>query len=134
MPSLVAGLGDPEEELPRYLALANDRLILYMGKDNVLFANASLAAEKWHFIGATFDGEQFRLYADGALVSSGKFDSGSVTPVVEIAPPSYPSPNWRHFGGSIASLTVLRNTLSANEIQQLFQKPDDFSIVEFEEG
>ena len=134
MPSLVAGFGDPKEEFPRYLALTSDHLILYMGKDNSLFATASLAAGKWHFIAATFDGEQLRLYADGSPVSSGRLDSGSVSPVIEIAPPSYPSPNWRHFGGSIASLTVLRNALSNDELQQLFQKPADFSAIEFEEG
>ena len=70
MPSLVAGIGDPEEEFPRYLALTSDHLILYMGKDNSLFASASLSAGKWHFIAATFDGEQLRLYADGSPVSS----------------------------------------------------------------
>lgn len=134
MPSLIAGVGDPEEEFSRYLALTSDHLILYMGKDNVLFATASLAAGKWHFLAATFDGEEVRLYADGTSVSSGKLDSGSVRPVIEIAPPSYPSHNWRHFGGSIASLTVLRNALSNDELLQLFQKPADFSGIEFEEG
>ncbi|HEX4784417.1 MAG TPA: LamG domain-containing protein, partial [Candidatus Sulfotelmatobacter sp.] len=134
MPSLVAGLGAPDEEFPRFLALSSDHLMFYMGKDNVLFANASLAAEKWHFIAATFDGEQLRLYADGASVASGKLDAGSVSPVLEMAPPSLPSPNWRHFGGFIASLTVLRDALSNDEIKQLFQKPDDFSNREFEEG
>ena len=134
MPSLVAGIGDPEEEFSRYLALISDHLILYMGKENALFATASLTAGKWHFIAATFDGEEVRLYADGTSVSSGKLDSGSVIPVIEIAPPSYPSPNWRHFGGSIASLTVVRNALSNDELQQLFQKPADFAGIEFEEG
>ena len=134
MPSLVAGIGDPDEEFPRYLALTSDHLILYMGKDNALFATASLTAEKWHFIAVTFDGEQLQLYADGSPVGSGKLDAGSVSPVLEIAPPSLPSPNWRHFGGSIASLTVVRDELSSDEIKQLFQKRDDFSIIEFEEG
>ena len=33
------------------------------GKDNVLTGTAALAPGKWHFIAATFDGEQFRLYS-----------------------------------------------------------------------
>jgi hypothetical protein len=132
--SLVAGLGDPEEEFSRYLALTSDHLILWMGKENSLFATASLAPGKWHFVAATFDGEEFRMYSDGAQVASGKLELGSVSPVLEIAPPFLSSPNWRHFGGSIAALTVVRSALSSDELQQLFQKPEDFSRIEFEEG
>jgi glycosyl hydrolase family 2/Ig-like domain-containing protein/concanavalin A-like lectin/glucanase superfamily protein len=134
LPSLVAGLGDPEDEFSRYLALTSDHLILWMGKDNSLFAMTSFAARKWHLIAATFDGEEIRMYSDGAQVASGKLDLGSVSPILEIAPPFFPSPNWRHFGGSIAALTVLRSALSSDELKQLFQKPDDFSNIEFEEG
>ena len=134
MPSLVAGLGDPEEEFSRYLALSADRLMLWMGKDNSLVGTATLASGKWHFIAATFDGEQSRIYADGAQVASGKLDLGSVSPVLEMAPPYFPASDWRHFGGSIASLTLIRSALSSDEIKQLFQKPDDFANLEFEEG
>src|ERR1039458_8246231 len=133
LPSLVAGLGDPEEEFSRYLGLGDGYLILWIGKDNSLFGTTSLAPGKWHFVAATFDGEAFRIYSDGAQVASGKLASGSVSPVLELAP-SLPSPNWRHFGGSIASLTVVRSALSSDEIKQLFQKPDDFSSIPFEEG
>jgi hypothetical protein len=134
LPSLVAGLGDPEDEFSRYLALSGQNLILWMGKDNSLFATVSLAPGKWHFIAATFDGEEFRMYSDGSQVASGKLDLGSVSPVLEIAPPSLPAPNWRHFGGSVAALTVVRSALSSDELKQLFQKPADFSRIEFEEG
>jgi hypothetical protein len=134
MPSLVAGVGEPEEEFSRYLALSADNLILWIGKDNSLFAPAALSPGKWHFVAATFDGEEFRLYSDSAQISSGKLDSGSVTPMLEMAPPFLPSLNWRHFGGSIALLTVVRNALSSDEIKQLFEKPEDFSLIEFEEA
>ena len=103
-----------------------------MGPDHSLFATVSLAPGKWHFIAATFDG--FRVYSDGFQVASGKFELGSVSPVLEIAPPFLPSPNWRHCGGSIAALTVVRSALSSDELKPLFQKPDDFSRIEFEEG
>jgi hypothetical protein len=55
LPSVVAGLGDPEDEFSRYLALSAQNLILWMGKDNSLFATVSLAPGKYHFIAATFD-------------------------------------------------------------------------------
>jgi hypothetical protein len=134
MPSLVAGLGEPEEEFSRYLALSSENLILWIGKDDSLSGTTSLAPAKWHFVAATFDGEELRLYSDGAEIANGKLDSGSVSPVLEMAPPFLPSPNWRHFGGSVASFTVVRSALSGDEIKQLFQKPDDFSSIEFEEG
>ncbi len=134
LPSLVAGLGDPEEEFSRYLGLGDGYLILWIGKDNSLFGTTSLAPGKWHFVAGTFDGETFRIYSDGTQVASGKLASGSVSPVLEMAPPSLPSPNWRHFGGSIASLTVVRSALSSDAIKRLFQKPDDFSSIAFEEG
>ena len=134
MPSLVAGLGEPEEEFSRYLALSADNLILWIGKDNSIFAPAALSPGKWHFVAATFDGEEFRLYSDGAQIASGQLESGSVSPTLEMAPPYLPSPNWRHFGGSIASLTVIRSALSSDEIKQLYEKPADFSLIEFEEG
>ncbi len=132
--SLVAGLGDPAEEFSRYLALDAGHLILWVGKDNSLSGAAALSPGKWHFIAATFNGEEFRLYGDGAQVASGKLDLGSVSPVLEMAPPSPPTQDFRHFGGVIASLTLRRRTLSGDDVRQLFQKPDDFSALEFEEG
>jgi hypothetical protein len=133
-PTLVAGMGDPEEEYSRCLALDGEQLMLWMGKDNSLAGAASLVAGKWHFLAATFDGEGFRLYADGVQVSGGKLDLGSVSSVLQMAPAFSPSPNWRHFGGEIASLTLVRRALSDAELKELVQKPADFSLIEFEDG
>src|ERR1700733_9323733 len=134
MPSLGAGFGEPEEEFSRYLALSGDHLILWMGKENTLFGTTALAPGKWHFVAATCDGEECRIYSDGVQLASGKLDSGSVSPVLQMAPPSLPSPNWRHFGGTIASVTVVRSALGSDEIKRLFEKPDNFSTIAFEEG
>ena len=87
-PCLVAGFGEPEEEFSRYLALDSNQFSLRIGQDNVLTGTAALAPGKWHFVAATFDGEQFRLYTDGTQVASGKLDLGSVSPVLEMAPPT----------------------------------------------
>jgi hypothetical protein len=133
-PTLLAGIGNPTEEYPRYLALDANKLILWMGKDNSLTAPAVLSSAKWHFLAATFDGNEFRLYNDGALVGSGKLDLGSVSPVLQIAPPNSPWPTGQHFGGKIASLTLVRRALDAGEIKQLRQQFNDFSLIEFEEG
>ncbi len=143
-PTLVAGVGDPAEEFPRYLAADGEHVLLSMGADNGISGPASLIPEKWHLLAATFDGEQFRLYSDGVQIASGKLDWGSVSPVLEIAPalspvsalPAAPAPaqNWRHFGGTVASLTLLRRALSSAEIKDIFQSPADFSLIEFEAG
>jgi hypothetical protein len=133
-PTLLAGIGSPTEEYPRYLAVDANKLILWMGKDNSLAAPAVLGSAKWHFLAATFDGTEFRLYNDGTLVGTGKLDLGSVSNVLHLAPPSSPWPNGAHFGGKIATLTLLRRALSADEIKQLSQHPVDFSLIEFEEG
>lgn len=132
--SLVAGFGDPSDEFSRYLALDPDHVVLWIGKDNTLSAPAVLAPGKWHFLAATFDGNEFRLYADGAQLASGKLDLGSVSPVLEMAPPASPASNWQHFGGTIANLTLVRSALTSDDLKQLAQKPADFSTTEFEEG
>jgi hypothetical protein len=132
--TMVAGFGDPTEEFSRYLAVDAEHLMLLIGKDNSVSGSAVLAPGRWHFLAATFNGEEFRLYSDGGQVASGKLDWGSVSPVLELAPPPPISQNWRHFGGSIASLTLIRSALTSDDIKQLFQRPRDFSIIEFEEG
>jgi Exo-beta-D-glucosaminidase Ig-fold domain/Glycosyl hydrolases family 2/Concanavalin A-like lectin/glucanases superfamily/Glycosyl hydrolases family 2, TIM barrel domain/Glycosyl hydrolases family 2, sugar binding domain len=133
-PSLVAGIGDPAEEFSRYLAFDGEHATLWMGKDNSLSGAASLATGKWHFMAATFDGEQFRLYSDGLQIASGKLDLGSVSPVLQMAPAFLPASNWSHFGGTVAGLNVARRALSADEVKQLSQAPEDFSLIEYEEG
>jgi beta-galactosidase/beta-glucuronidase len=133
-PSLIAGFGDPAEEYSRYLAADGSRIILWMGKDNNLAGNSVLAAGKWHLLTATFDGEVFRLYNDGGEVAHGKLDLGSVSNTLEMAPPFYPGADWRHFGGKIANLKLLRSALTGDEVKQLSKQAPNFALLEFEEG
>lgn len=131
-PALVAGVGDPADEFSRYFAVDGEHAILWMGNDNSISGPASLVRDKWHFLAAIFDGEKFLLYSDGIEVASGKLDWGSVSPVLQMAPTFFPTPNWRHFGGSVAALTLVRRALRADEVRQLFQTHEDFSLLEFE--
>ena len=133
-PSLVAGIGDPSEEFSRYLALDSEHAILWLGKDNSISGATSAVPGSWHFLAATFDGEQFRLYSDGVQVANGKLDLGSVSAELQMAPPFFPDSNWQHFGGKIASLTLVRKALSEAELKEIFQAPDNFELIEFEEG
>jgi hypothetical protein len=133
-PTLLAGIGNPNEEYSRYLGLNADKLVLRMGEDNSLSVSARLAPAKWHLLAATFDGKDFRLFSDGALVGTGKLDLGSVGPVLQMAPAVSPQSDARHFGGKISGLKLLRRALDADEIKQLYQQPEDFALLEFEEG
>jgi hypothetical protein len=132
--SLIAGMGAPWEEFPRYLALDAGKLVLWMGQDNILSAHVALDPAKWHFLAATFDGTDFRLYSNGAQVADGKLDAGSVSAILQMAPPMFRWPGAQHFGGKITGLTIERRALGADEIKQRFSQAPNFSIVEFEEG
>ena len=133
-PTLIAGVGAVEEEYPRYLEVASGKLILWMGKKNSLEASTTLALGKWHLLAAAFDGRQFHLYSDGIEVASGALVLGSVSPVLGMAPSALPAPEWAHFGGRIAGLTLVRESLSSDAIAQIHRNGNDVSLVEFEEG
>ncbi len=132
--ALIAGIGDPAEEFPRYLALNDGRASLWMGKDNAISSATNVLPSQWHFLAASFDGREFTLYSDGARVGAGTLDTGNVSPILEIAPPAPVSTGFRHFGGTIVSLTLLRRAISADEIKQLASSPADFANLEYEEG
>jgi hypothetical protein len=134
IPTLVAGVGDTNEEYPRYLGLDAGKVTLWLGKDNSLEAAATLAPATWHLLAATFDGNDFHLYSDGQQLAGGTRALGSVSAVLQMAPPSLPWQNGQHFGGKIVDLTLLRETLSADQIKRIHDMPPEFSLIEFEEG
>ena len=133
-PTLIAGLGKPEDEYARYVAYAPGKLILWGGQDNSLEAPVALAPARWHLIAATFDGERFRLYYDGAQVAIGSLVLGSVSGVLGMAPSAPPAPGWGHFGGKIAGLTVLRESLAGNVIDDVYLKGRSETEPVYEEG
>jgi Exo-beta-D-glucosaminidase Ig-fold domain/Concanavalin A-like lectin/glucanases superfamily/Glycosyl hydrolases family 2/Glycosyl hydrolases family 2, sugar binding domain/Glycosyl hydrolases family 2, TIM barrel domain len=134
--TLVAGVGNTDEDYPRYLATDANKAVLWIGKDNSLAASANVSPNKWHMLAASFDGQQFHLYADGVQIRSGALALGTVSPLLQMAPPlaTLPPSDMQHFGGKIASLSLLRRALSADEIKQLNAQPPDFSLAAFEEG
>jgi len=134
VPVLVAGMGEPTDEYSRYLTADASHVTLWMGKDNSLSGNVRLSTGDWHLLAATFDGQVFLLYSDGAEVARGKLDLGSVSGVLQMAPPAYPTSEWKHFGGRIAAFTVKRNVISGDEVKRMFQVPPNFMVLAFEEG
>ena len=133
-PTLIAGLGKPEDEYARYLAVGPGKLILFGGKDNSLAGPVTFGPGKWHLVAAAFDGERFHLYFDGAPVASGALVLGSVAGVLGMAPSGLPAPEWGHFGGRIAGLTLLRESLANNVIAEIAAKGDNEAEPVYEEG
>jgi hypothetical protein len=131
--SLVAGVGTPAAEYPRYLAVDSGKVVLWLGEDNQLTGPANLKPEEWHLLAASFDGSRFHLYVDGQPAASGTLILGSPTALLQMAPSGMGSPG-RHFGGQIAAFTLLRRALSDSEMHQLYLARPDFSTIMFEEG
>jgi hypothetical protein len=132
--SLIAGLGETAEEYPRYLGVDSGKFIYWMGEDNSLASSALLTVAKWQFLAVTFDGTTFRLFSDGKEVASGKLTLGRVSPALYIAPSLPPPQSGQHFGGRIAGLTLLRKSLTTDELQRVSQSAPDFAALNFEEG
>ena len=132
--TLLAGAGNPLDEYSRYLGVRDGKLIFWMGEENSLVASAPLSSAEWHFVAATFDGVETHLYGDGQEVGGGTLTLGRVAPVIQLAPEDLPWAGAKHFGGRIADLTLLRTTLSGAEIQQLYTRTPEASLIAFEEG
>ena len=130
---LVAGVGGTMAENPRYLAVDAGKVTLWMGTGGRLSGPANIKPGEWHLLAATFDGARIQLSADGKRIAAGPLALGSTQPMLLIAPSAGPGGS-RHFGGQIASFTLLRRALSESEVQQLYLAKPDFSLIQFEEG
>lgn len=159
---LLAGVGDISAEYPRFLALDNGHVALWMGKDNELTSASVLEPGAWHLLAATFDGAQVQLYLDGMPVAKGALTLGTASPVLQMAPPilridasaayhppvreekgKHPVPvadvgnvsaGDTHFGGKIAAFVVLRHALSPAEIQAAVKSKPEFNTILFDQG
>ncbi len=132
---LVAGVGSPAAEYARYLAIDAGKVALWMGEGNQLTGPANITPGEWHLLAASFDGSRFHLYADGQPAASGALILGSISPLLQMAPTAGPGiAPGRHFGGQIASFTLLRHALTDSEMQQLYIARPDFSTIMFEAG
>ena len=133
-PILLAGFGEWDAEYARYIGVDGDKLIYWGGKDISFSAAAKLAIGEWHLVGASFDGQVFRLYADGAGVAEGKLEFGRVSPLLQIAPAQFPVQENRHFQGKMAGVTLVRRTLTRDEFKELTGKLPAFAALLYEEG
>jgi len=131
---LIAGVGDAGEEYSRFLGVENGKLFYWGGKDATFTGMTNLAAGKWQFIAATFDGQEVQIYANGAKAAGEKVDAGRVAPQLVMAPAQFPPQENRHFAGKLSGLKVLRRALSGDELREMSAKRQDFDAVVYEEG
>ena len=131
---LVAGIGSTSAEYPRYLAIDAGKVTLWMGEGNQLTGPANLQPGVWHLLAASFDGSRFHVYSDGQPAASGVLTIGSVNPLLQMAPSAVSGVSSRHFGGQIASFTLLRHPISDNENHGLYAARPNFPVIQFEEG
>jgi hypothetical protein len=130
---LVAGIGSPAAGYRRYLAVDAGKVMLWMGSGNQFAAPATLNPGEWHLLAASFDGVAFHLFIDGEPSATSVLSLGSANPVLQMAPAGLGVPG-HHFGGQIAAFTLLRRSLSAGEIHQLYLDRPNFSVINFEEA
>jgi hypothetical protein len=131
---LLAGLGNISSEYARFLIVAPGKVGLWIGPDDQLNGSATAEPDKWQLITATFDGQQFHLYSNERNVANGPRTLGSVDPVLQIAPVPMDATEGQHFGGKIASFTVLRRALTDKEVSHLAESQPDAPLAEFDEG
>ncbi|MHB1021092.1 MAG: glycosyl hydrolase 2 galactose-binding domain-containing protein [Acidobacteriaceae bacterium] len=132
--TLIAGVGDPQNEDSRFFGVEDGKLIFRLGKGSSLMGPAISAAKPWHFAAATYDGTEIRLYSDGEEVASGKLLMGTVSAELQMAPEDVPLAEGKHFGGKVAGFAVYRTALSSSEIKTLSLQIPDFSVINFEEA
>jgi hypothetical protein len=151
---LVAGMGAPDDEYSRYLALAPGKAVLYLGQGNMLEGAAAIAPGTWHLLAGSFDGKKFRLFVDGTQVAEagvlepGQTSSGlllgDVSPTVEIGPAPEPAyfqgfrspdePQLGHFGGKVYGLTILRVGISGQVMRSIAAMHPDFALPVYDES
>ncbi len=133
--ALIAGVGDPEAEDFRYLALVDGKPALRAGRGQMLIAKAPLSSG-WHLLAATFDGATGRYYVDGVQKAEGRLKLGAVAAQLVMAPvkASCAKLPCAHFGGRIAEFTLARGAASAQDVARMAQQTPDPELIVFEEG
>jgi hypothetical protein len=128
-PEAIAGLGNPGTPGERILTVDAGHVILQTGPQTQLSGSATLAPNQWHLLAATADRGEVRLYADGALIATGRPAITAAPPVIQIAPHS----PGQHFGGQV-QFSATGTALFTDEIHRLFTAPPDFSLFIFEDA
>ncbi len=151
--TLLAGMGNPADADSRFVGIENGHPGLWLGTargmHRLLSGAATVGGARWHFAAAVSDGENVRLYADGARVGEWPLMQGKIAAEVRLAPEALPSPDemrrceekpcgpmltTTHFAGRIVGLRIYREALDSDEIKGMFKTRPDFGLAVYHQG
>ena len=122
-------MGDPGAEDARYVAIENNRLVLWLGRGQIrsnINGLADLRDTKWHSVIAQSDGVLVSLELDGREVAIATQVQGDLAPQIEMAPAPVAGVSTAHFGGQIAGLRIYREALTAEQVKIMAENPPGF--------
>lgn len=134
--ALLAGVGRPLDTFPRFLALRSGKPTFWAGPVHSLESSTTLAPNSWHSIAVYAEGPNTHLLVDGHDVAHAALPIGPATPELQIAPvvtpnttPSAtpnakPAPDFHHFSGLLAFVTLARDLSPADRDALSHPQPD----------
>ncbi|MFL6549285.1 MAG: glycosyl hydrolase 2 galactose-binding domain-containing protein [Povalibacter sp.] len=129
-PLLLGGFGDPQSANGRYLGLRDGKPILRVaGRE--LAGKAKIAAGEWHFLAATYDGKEAKLYVDGSRVAKSAATLERASNSLQIAPDVWPWTGAAHFGGEIAGFSIFAQSMSEHDLLAAYQQRPNFELINF---
>jgi hypothetical protein len=135
--TLLAGVGKPLEAFPRFLGLRQGRPFFWAGglgrEQHTLDSASQLAPNTWHSIAVFVEGAETHLLVDGTEAAHGPLPVGPATPELQIAPVDTPSPDFLHFSGRLALVSLGRG-LTPGERQALAHAPAGVDDLVFDEA
>ena len=130
---IVAALGDVAlAPAPcRCLVLDQGHLALEVGAQAQLRAATGLD-DTWHAVAATYDGHVAKLYLDGAEIDSKAVATGTVAPILHLAPQMTADlAGEHHFGGTLAHFQLHAQALDKGTLTRLTTARPDFTLIQF---
>jgi hypothetical protein len=131
--TLLAGVGQPLETFPRYLGLRDGKPIFWAGNGHTLETSTPLSSNTWHSLAVFVEGPDTHLLVDGADVAHAPLHVGPATPELQIAPTVTPAPNFHHFSGLLAFVSLTRG-LSPEEQHSLAHAPANLDNLAFDDA
>jgi hypothetical protein len=146
---VIAAIGDVSAGAWRGLELRDGKLALVAGAPaaggSMAADAASLEADHWYAVAATFDGNMARLYVDGREIAATSAVTQRVAPRFSLAPVGWApvglappaaggarsAPLPPHFGGSLASFVLAATALSPDEVRALAGSRPDVALITF---
>ncbi len=105
----------------RALRLSNNNVLFQLSIDGTvqyLYSSSTITDTDWHFIVATYNGREMKLYIDGnldnSLTVSGTLDVGGGDHLIGSEYGGY------YFNGMIDEVTVFKTSLSSTKIQEIY--------------